>query len=159
VSSVTSTLPRILCVDDRVSSLEVRRAVLTQAGYDVVLAGDPPSALVIIDEVKVDLAVLDYNFPGHISGEELAHELRMRKPNLPLIMLSGVPDLPDSAAESVDILILKGGDGPTELLQAIAGLLQGAKHSTDPSALNEQPAAAPQARGASAAGGSDDCTE
>jgi DNA-binding NarL/FixJ family response regulator len=67
--------------------------------------------------------VLDYSFPGHISGEELAHQLRAGKPDLPLIMLSGYPDLPDTAQNSVDILILKGAGGPAVLLEAVAKLL------------------------------------
>ena len=125
-----STPPRILCVDDRVSSLEVRRALLTQAGYEVLTASDPPAALAIFNKTEIDLVILDYSFPGQISGEELAHQLRARNPKLPLIMLSGVPDLPDSAAESVDVLILKGGGRPTDLLDAVAALLRGAKPAT-----------------------------
>lgn len=118
-----STPPRILCVDDRVTSLEVRRALLKQMGYDVLIASDPESALAIMDKVEIDLVLLDYSFPGHCSGEELAHDLRARKPGLPLIMLSGFPELPDSARESVDILLTKGTDQPAHLLKAIASLL------------------------------------
>ncbi len=124
MSSPASTPPRILCVDDRVSSLEVRRALLTAAGYDVLIASDPPSALAIMSKVEVDLVILDYSFPGHMSGEELAHKLRADNPKLPLIMLSGGPDLPDSAAASVDLLILKGAGRPSDLLQAINQLVQ-----------------------------------
>jgi CheY-like chemotaxis protein len=123
VSSPAKT-PRILCVDDRVPSLEVRRTLLTLAGYDVLIASDPPSALDITGKVEVDLVILDYNFPGQMSGEELAHKLRAANPALPLIMLSGVPDLPDSAAASVDVLMMKGAGRPTELLETIERLLQ-----------------------------------
>jgi CheY-like chemotaxis protein len=97
--------------------------LLKQVGYDVLIASDPPTALAITDKVNVDLVVLDYSFPGHISGEELAQRLRATKPNLPLIMLSGYPDLPESAGQSVDVLILKGAGGPSDLLDAIARLL------------------------------------
>lgn len=127
MSSPSSTPPRLLCVDDRVSSLDVRRALLKQIGYDVLIASDPPSALAILEKVSVDLVILDYSFPGQMSGEQLAHELRARKPGLPLIMLSGYPDLPTSVAESVDVLLLKGGAQPAELLNAIANLLPGGR--------------------------------
>ena len=136
MSSPGSTPPRILCVDDRVSSLEIRRALLTTVGYDVLIASDPPSALAITNKVEVDLDILDYNFPGQMSGEELAHELRAAKPKIPLIMLSGVPDLPESAAESVDVLLMKGAGRPTDLLQAISRLVQGA-HSEQSSATQQ----------------------
>jgi CheY-like chemotaxis protein len=125
VSSAASTPARILCVDDRVSSLEIRQALLTTIGYDVLVARDPLSALAITDKVEVDLVILDYNFPGQMCGEELAHKLRAANPKLPLIMLSGVPDLPDSAAASVDVLLMKGVGRPTDLLREIARLLQG----------------------------------
>jgi len=99
--------------------------LLTHAGYDVLISSDPSSALAIVDKVEIDLVILDYNFPGHMSGEELALQLRARDLELRLIMLSGSPNLPNSAAASVDILMLKGGGGPCELLDAIADLLQG----------------------------------
>ncbi len=111
-------------MDDRVSSLEVRRALLTTVGYDVLIASDPPSALAITHKVEVNLVILDYNFPGQMSGEELAHELRAANPDLPLIMLSGVPNLPESATASVDVSMMKGAGRPSDLLQAVASLLQ-----------------------------------
>jgi CheY-like chemotaxis protein len=148
VSTGASTL-RILCVDDRLSSLEVRRAVLTQAGYEVLIASDPASALAIFDEVQVDVVVLDYSFPGHISGEELAHQLRARKATLPLIMLTGAPDLPESAAASVDMLMLKGGGRPTDLLEAIATLMANERPVPDSSVQKSR--AAGQSATASAA--------
>ena len=46
-------------------------------------------------------------------------------------MLSGVPDLPESAAASVDVLLMKGAGRPTDLLQAIAKLVQRAHGATD----------------------------
>ena len=123
MSSPAKTSPRILCVDDRVTSLEVRRALLMQMGYAVLIASDPPSALDILAKVAVDLVVLDYSFPGQMSGEELARVIRAKSPELPLIMLSGYPDLPETAKDSVDVLILKGAGPPTELVNAIASLL------------------------------------
>ena len=129
--SPANTPPRILCVDDRVSSLEIRQAMLAAAGYDVLIASDPPTALAIAGKDAIDLVILDYNFPGQMSGEELAHKLRAANPNLPLIMLSGVPDLPESAAASVDLLLMKGAGRPTDLLQAIARLVLRARATTD----------------------------
>ena len=128
MSSPAKTRPRILCVDDRVSSLEVRRALLAQMGYDVLIAGDPATALSIFDKNPVDLVLLDYSFPGQMSGDELAHELRAREPGVPLIMLSGYPDLPPDVAHSVDVVLLKGTSQPSDLLNAIANLLQAPPH-------------------------------
>ncbi|MFZ0708147.1 MAG: response regulator [Candidatus Korobacteraceae bacterium] len=126
-------------MDDRVGSLEVRRAMLTQMGYDVLIASDPPSALSIFDKVDVDLVLLDYSFPGQISGDELAHQLRARKPELPLIMLSGFPDLPDNVAQSVDVVLLKGSSQPADLMNAIARLLRGSPYQSPAGATLETP--------------------
>jgi len=125
VSTPVNPPARILCVDDRISSLEVRRALLSTVGYEVLIASDPESALAITEQEHVDLVVLDYSFPGHPSGGELARELRAKHPALPLIMLSGYPDLPASARDSVDCLIVKGLAKPSDLLQAIKRLLEG----------------------------------
>jgi CheY-like chemotaxis protein len=125
-------------VDDRVSSLEVRRTLLCRLGYDVLVASDPPSALAILNTVDVDLVILDYSFPGHMSGEELAREIRAHNPQLPLIMLSGYPDLPASARESADALILKGAAGPADLLNTIRSLLKKAPPHPERPPLQEQ---------------------
>jgi CheY-like chemotaxis protein len=63
-------------MDDRVSSLEVRRTMLSQMGYEVLIASDPPCALAIMDKVEVDLVILDYSFPGQMNGEQLAGVIR-----------------------------------------------------------------------------------
>jgi hypothetical protein len=39
-------------------------------------------------------------------------------------MLSGYPDLPESARQSVDALVLKAAGGPADLLKTITGLLR-----------------------------------
>lgn len=118
-----NTPPRILCVDNRVASLEVRRTLLSRLGYDVLIASEPSCALAILQKASVDLIILDYSFPGQMNGEQLARAIRGINPGVPLIMLSGYPDLPSTARESVDTLVLKGAGGPSELLNAVANLL------------------------------------
>jgi CheY-like chemotaxis protein len=114
---------RLLCVDDRASSLEVRRTLLKQMGYEVLLAVDPADALKMVGETPLDLVIMDYSFPGHMNGEELARHIRAKCPGLPLLMLTGFPELPESARASVDLVIVKGEGGPTKLLNAICKLL------------------------------------
>ena len=139
MSSPANAPPRILCVDDRVESLQVRRAMLTQMGYDVLIASDPPSAMSIFDKVHIDLVLLDYSFPGHISGDELARQLRAKVPGLPLIMLSGFPDLPANVADSVDVVLLKGSSQPSDLLNAMVELLRGPRPQVQSGAGSEPP--------------------
>lgn len=141
VSSPANMPHRILCVDDRVSSLEVRQAMLTQMGYNVLIASDPASALSIFDKVHIDLVLLDYSFPGNIPGDELARQLRSRRPDLPLIMLSGFPELPPEAAKSVDVLLLKGASQPSDLLNAIAKLLPTGGNADGRPAVDNSPLA------------------
>jgi CheY-like chemotaxis protein len=53
----------ILCVDDDVSGLEARAALLEEEGYSVTAANCPLSALKF-DVTKLHLAVLDFAMPA-----------------------------------------------------------------------------------------------
>jgi CheY-like chemotaxis protein len=121
-----SRKPKILCVDDKVDNLRIRAMLLEQFGYETVLASDHNSALRACMENSIDLAVIDYHLAQGERGDVLAHDIRVMRPKLPLIMLTGDPQLPDSAAENVDAVLVKGQCNPRALLDVIEQLLPGA---------------------------------
>jgi len=55
--------------------------------------------------------------------EDLARQIRKVKPELPLVMLSGDPKIPDSARDSVDAVLIKGAGRPRDLLDLIEKLV------------------------------------
>jgi CheY-like chemotaxis protein len=119
--------PKILCVDDQVENLRVRAMLLEQFGCEVVLAQDHQSTLREVTEGGIDLIVIDYHLANGQTGEEVARDVRVLRPQLPLIMLSGDAKLPESASRIVDAVLIKGASDPKELLGLIERLVPGAE--------------------------------
>ncbi len=121
--------PRILCVDDQVENLRVRAMLLEQFGCEVVEVRDHQSTLrhVTEDSRGIDLIVIDYHLAHGETGEEIARDVRVMRPKLPLIMLTGDSKLPDSAAQCVDAVLIKGASNPRALLELIEELVPGAQ--------------------------------
>lgn len=121
-----SRKPTILCVDDQSGNLRVRAMMLEQFGFVAITATDHRSALQKASAMRVDLAVIDYHLVRGETGEEIARDLRVMFPQLPLIMLTGDSQLPESASESVDAVLIKGMCDPRALLDWIQKLLPAA---------------------------------
>ncbi len=81
--------PVILVVEDEAALVELLRYNLEREGFEVVATASGEEALLIVDERRIDLMLLDWMLP-HMSGIEVCRQLR-RKPesrNLPVIMLT-----------------------------------------------------------------------
>jgi CheY-like chemotaxis protein len=111
---------RILCVDDEEIPLILRKVLLQKAGYEVITARSGEEALSIANSSAIDLVLSDYLMPGVI-GTELAQRFKLQHPNLPVVLLSGVNDIPADAA-AADSFLSKV-EGPERLCQEIASLL------------------------------------
>jgi len=115
---------RILCVDDDLVTLRLRKVLLEGAGYSVLLAPSGAEALRILSSgAEVDLVLLDYMMP-EMNGSELAGTLRALYPKLRLIAVSAVGQLPPTLISAVDSHIQKGHD-PELLLSVISAVLAG----------------------------------
>src|SRR3954454_15510114 len=112
----------ILCVDDVADNLMIRKMMLQSLGYRVLTATSPSEALSAIEAEGIELVLLDFRFPGHPDGEWLAKQIRAKRPNVRLVMLSGFPDVPGTAKESVDAFLVKGAE-PMELRATLERLL------------------------------------
>lgn len=87
----TALIPRILTVDDSLTSRVLISGVLESKGYDVTLAVSGEDALNLIAQNKYDLFTLDVEMPG-INGFELAEKIRknFEHKDTPIIMLSSL---------------------------------------------------------------------
>ncbi|HWR17437.1 MAG TPA: response regulator [Terriglobales bacterium] len=87
---------RILCVHDGEDELQQLRGTLEEAGYEVVSALTGHEALHILRSVNVQGVVLDYDAtaPGGVS---LRNRIQHVCPDLPLLMISSVDDVPIGA--------------------------------------------------------------
>jgi two-component system, OmpR family, phosphate regulon response regulator PhoB len=86
----------VLVVEDETALLTLLRYNLEREGYRVVEARDGEEALVVADEVKPDLIVLDWMLP-RISGIEICRRMRGRGHlrNVPIVMLTARGEEPD----------------------------------------------------------------
>ncbi len=80
----------ILLVDDTESVREMIQRVLAGVGYQVLIAKDGAQALDVSEKYhgQIDLLLSDVVMPG-INGPELAVRLRMRRPTLRVLLMSG----------------------------------------------------------------------
>ncbi len=81
----------VLVVEDEVKVLEVVRDVLQRFQYRVLTAASGVEALQVWEKHKgqVDLLLTDMVMPGGMTGNDLAVELKKRKPELKVIFTSG----------------------------------------------------------------------
>ena len=81
--------PRLLLVEDDRALADLVTFHFERAGYQVTRTGDGEEALILVDEVKPDVILLDWMIEG-ISGIEVCRRLRRRpqSANLPILMLT-----------------------------------------------------------------------
>ena len=114
--------PLLLCVDDEINGLQLRKIILETSGYRVLIAASGAEALKLFEENAVELVVLDFLMP-EMKGDEVADRMRQLKPRVPIIMLSAYYDLPARVDLLVDARIVKG-ESTQNLLETVARLLQ-----------------------------------
>ena len=114
----------ILCVDDEENQLAVRKLVLESKGYEVLTAASGQQALSLLAQHQVDLVLSDHLMPG-LTGAELARQIKAQKPELPVILISAVNEIPADAANA-DLFMSKL-DGPMAMCENIAAMLARAR--------------------------------
>lgn len=113
--------PTILVVDDDAPIVILMRSLLKEFGYETVTSLTGAQAIVLAQENRPDLVLLDKNMPG-MSGEEVVRALRSEAhlEGVPIVILSGEPLAPDELARmGADAAVLKPFDVPS-LMEEIA---------------------------------------
>jgi CheY-like chemotaxis protein len=104
------------------------KALLERSGYEVLTASSAQEGLKVAITRKVDAVLLDYEMRG-MNGHEVASEIKLVKPELGVILLSG-HEVPMQALALVDAFVPKL-EASQQLLPMIAELCsrnQKAKH-------------------------------
>src|SRR5579862_610587 len=114
----------ILCVDDEAIPLTLRKSVLEKSGFAVIPASSGAEALAIIETQPVDLVLTDLLMPG-LSGTDLARQIKQRRPELPVVLYSGVNEIPDDA-ECADMFLSKV-EGPARMCEKIGNMLKSSR--------------------------------
>jgi DNA-binding response OmpR family regulator len=118
-ASDIKALPKVavLCIDDDISLLQCEKAFLETFGYTAVTASSGREGLELASAHSFDVVVVDYFMP-EMDGQELAIAMRRRWPQTPIIMLSGIEDVPTQVLNAVDAFVVKDCLA-SELLPAI----------------------------------------
>ncbi len=112
-------MPKILVVDDDKSILTVFNKILIRNGYAVEVANSYAEAFQLDEHERFDAAIMDIVLPDG-NGIYLIQKLKVKRPNLLRIMVSGSPTKLAEAKE------LKAGDAyflkPVNLSQLVETL-------------------------------------
>jgi DNA-binding NtrC family response regulator len=83
---------RILLVDDQPELRRLFRRSLVRAGHEVVEATNGRVAIRLVPDGEFDVVISDVRMPD-MSGVELLEAIRAQDPDLPVLLVSGSPDL------------------------------------------------------------------
>jgi PAS domain S-box-containing protein len=127
LESVPKRKSSVLCIDDELSNLKVRKLLLESAGYSVLTASGGKEGLDIFRSNLVDAVVVDFSMPDMDGGTVAAHVKRI-KPRIPVIVLSGYRGAQETLNGVVDLFIKKGGE-PKDFLSRLESLIKLRSHS------------------------------
>lgn len=115
----------ILLVDDNAIQAATRRTILSRTGRSVVVASGAQQALSLLDDphlaASVGLIVTDHWMPG-MNGSQFVALIRRRLPNVPILVLSGLPDV-ETEYEGFDVTFRIKPMAPDQLIALVGALL------------------------------------
>jgi CheY-like chemotaxis protein len=110
----------ILCVDDEEIPRTLRKLILQSRGYKVTAVTSAAEALDVLERTHIDLILTDQMMPG-MSGTELTKVVKAARPHMPVVLISGMNEIPEDA-EYADRFISKVG-GPELLFTTVFEVL------------------------------------
>ncbi|MGZ8363935.1 MAG: response regulator, partial [Caulobacteraceae bacterium] len=108
---------KVLVVDDNHDVAMVTQALLRAAGFEVSWAGGGQDALDAIKDGAYDVVVSDILMPG-MSGLDLAARLRIDRPDLPVVLMTGYSDVLADGATTNNVVLQK----PFSEAEAVAAI-------------------------------------
>jgi two-component system, OmpR family, response regulator len=114
-TQVTIEPIRVLLLDDHAENLLLRSTILRKYGYVTETASTVEEAESLLD--GIDIAVLDYHLGAGKFGTDVAAQLRNRRPQVPIIILSATLERRFGGVE--DMHLLKGYSSIDDLVTAL----------------------------------------
>lgn len=115
----------ILIVDDNAVQAATRRSILLRTGRNVTVASEAAQALKLMQDPGIrkslGLVITDHSMPG-MNGPEFVAELREVLPQVPVVVLSGFPDVEDEY-EGLNVLFRMKPVAPDHLIALVESLL------------------------------------
>ena len=117
-------LAAILLVDDNPVQAATRKAILTFSGNQVSVATNAQEALTLLESPdfakNINLIITDHLMP-HMNGPQFVARLRLQLPNVPVLVLSGLPDA-EAEYDGMNILYRLKPLDPEELIRLAQSL-------------------------------------
>lgn len=120
MEAAANNKPTVLVVDDEETALLLRKLVLEKSGFRVLTVSSGAKALELLATTPVDLVLSDLLMPKML-GTELARRLKEERPELPVVIISGVNEIPQEASFA-DMFISKL-EGPVALAEKLHKVL------------------------------------
>lgn len=89
---VTEIAGKVLIVDDHPNVLVILQDLLEREGFKVLTSGNYDEALPFVEGEDLDVIITDLKMPGK-SGMDLLNYSRKRRPDIPIVMISGHGDI------------------------------------------------------------------
>ena len=125
-------MSQILLVDDNAIQAATRKAILTRTGRRVLIAESGSVALRMLaqEEVATQIALIitDHLMPG-MNGPEFVKRLRETMPEIPVVVLSGLPQA-ETEYELYDVVFRMKPLLPDALIRLVNELLDGSVAQT-----------------------------
>ena len=115
----------VLIVEDDATIARFVELELQHAGFDVLRAGEGPTAIDLLESSEVDLVILDLMLPG-IDGIDVARHIRKKGSDVPILMLTARAETHDVVSgfeAGADDYLRKPFEVP-ELLSRVRALLK-----------------------------------
>jgi DNA-binding response OmpR family regulator len=120
-------MKQVLLLDDNADQLTIRELVLRKARVECHVATSAPVALALLrsapGQEKVGTVITDHFMPG-MSGVDFVRQLRSFNPEIPVIVISGLPDVEEEYKGLNVIFRVKPCD-PEELIALVRSALDG----------------------------------
>jgi len=119
-------LGRVLVVDDDPDTVDLLTTILSDAGYEVVAAFTGGDGLMVLEVESPDVILLDLQMPG-LHGMDVLRRLRMARPEIPVIIVSGQGDaeLARATLRRGAVDYIRKPMNPEHLVRAVAAALGG----------------------------------
>jgi CheY-like chemotaxis protein len=115
----------ILLVEDEPDLVTLAARLLADLGYRVICAANGADALEIARrESRIDLLLTDIVMPGGMSGRRLAQQLRVARPGIPVVYVSGYADDDVDSTDAIDGAIVAKPYDRSTLAAAVSDALR-----------------------------------
>jgi CheY-like chemotaxis protein len=114
-----SLVPQVLLIDDNLTQLRIREAVLRDAGFSVAAASTAGEALALLRSFVTapDVIVTDHVMPA-ASGSVFVRQLRALSPNVPVIVVSGLVEA-ETEYQGLNVTFLRKPCRPEALIREV----------------------------------------